>query len=165
VSAERAGSPALGPLRRVQLVGLPVELWLRAREHAEELQREFALIAHGESDNLPARLVTVISELRTRFQAFTATIDSAIEEAAARGETRIDVAFDVPEAARDAADEAETLLDEADEYCRRGNLLTLATPDDLLAFRRWYLDEFRAQIAGADPTPWDEWEGRSAPPT
>jgi hypothetical protein len=46
------------------------------------------------------------------------------------------------------------MLNRADDYCRQGALLTLATPDDLVAFRRWYLGEFRAQINGARPTPW-----------
>ena len=47
------------------------------------------------------------------------------------------------------------MLDEADRYCRQGrHLLTLATPDDLLAYRRWYLREIAEQLAGAAPVPW-----------
>lgn len=49
------------------------------------------------------------------------------------------------------------MLDEADEFCRSGNhLLTLATPPELLAFRRWYLGEFNAQLQGQSPLPWPE---------
>ncbi|MDP9441273.1 MAG: hypothetical protein M3P34_03640 [Actinomycetota bacterium] len=49
------------------------------------------------------------------------------------------------------------MLDEPDEFCRSGNqLLTLATPPELLAFRRWYLREFNAQLQGQPPLPWPE---------
>jgi hypothetical protein len=46
------------------------------------------------------------------------------------------------------------MLEEADEYCRSDQLLTLATPPTLVAFRRWYLGEFIAQIDGRPPQPW-----------
>ncbi|MBA2438213.1 MAG: hypothetical protein H0V52_07665, partial [Acidimicrobiia bacterium] len=53
------------------------------------------------------------------------------------------------------------LLDESDEFCKKGeHLLTLTTPAEPLALRRWFLGEFVAQIDGADPTPWDKWEHR-----
>ncbi|MDP8936487.1 MAG: hypothetical protein M3O23_01920, partial [Actinomycetota bacterium] len=42
-----------------------------------------------------------------------------------------------------AAAEFNRLLDEADEFCRAGDLLTLATPPDTAAFRRWFLDHLR----------------------
>ena len=49
------------------------------------------------------------------------------------------------------------LLDEADAYCAGGqHLLMLATPDDLLAYRRWYLGEFTRQAEGASPVPWPQ---------
>jgi hypothetical protein len=66
------------------------------------------------------------------------------------------VHFRVPAAAKDAAINLGRLLDEADEYCRRGDLLTLATPSDTLAFRRRYLEEFVRQIDGAPARPWQE---------
>jgi hypothetical protein len=148
----------LGAIRRVQLRGLPVQVWARAQEHHEELSREFALIMHGnDHDALPARLLRVVAELRARFAAFTTRTTEQLHAAAQRGEDRIDISFDVPEAAADATHELEALLDEADDYCRQGDLLTLATPDELVAFRRWYLEEFRRQIGGEEPVSWDDW--------
>ena len=48
-------------------------------------------------------------------------------------------------------------LDEADAFCRAGNqLLALATAPEPLAFRRWFLGKFAAQIEGAAPTSWEE---------
>ncbi len=46
------------------------------------------------------------------------------------------------------------LLDEADEFCRSGHLLTVATQPESVAFRRWYLGEFQRQIDGHPPGPW-----------
>ena len=46
------------------------------------------------------------------------------------------------------------LLDEADAYCKQGELLTLASPPVVRRFRTWYLAEIRAQLAGAAPGPW-----------
>jgi hypothetical protein len=50
------------------------------------------------------------------------------------------------------------MLDEVDEFCRQGkHLLTLATPPELVAYRRWYLGEFIAQLAGRPATPWPDY--------
>ena len=47
------------------------------------------------------------------------------------------------------------MLEEADDYCRRGDhLLTLATPEEERRFRRWFIGEFVDQIEGKPPTPW-----------
>ena len=55
------------------------------------------------------------------------------------------------------------MLDEADDYCRAGrHLLNLATPDELRAFRSWYLGQVRDQLAGGPPEPWPEHWARSS---
>ena len=46
------------------------------------------------------------------------------------------------------------MLDETDEFCRDGTLLTLQADDDVVAFRRWYLREVVDQIAGRPARPW-----------
>jgi hypothetical protein len=46
------------------------------------------------------------------------------------------------------------LLVEADDFCREGDLITVAMPRDCRAFREWFLNEFVRQIAGEPPTPW-----------
>ena len=54
-----------------------------------------------------------------------------------------------------AVDALDALLDEADEFCRSdGYLLTVTSSEEGLAFKRWYFDEFRRQLAGEPPTPW-----------
>lgn len=147
----------LGALRRVRLVEFPLRVYARAQEHHEELMREFALIAnpHPDSaDEIPERLLDVVAAMRARYAAFTAGPDAERQAAIERGDETMDLEFLIPEAARDACLDLSALLDQVDDYCRTGQLLTMASPPELLAFRRWYLGEFVAQLDGAEPTPW-----------
>ena len=78
----------------------------------------------------------------------------AIQAALDRGDSEIDVRYDVPPEAADGALRLLVLLDEADDFCRAGDLLTLATLPETLDFRRWYLEEFIRQVAGEPPCSW-----------
>jgi hypothetical protein len=144
-------------LIEVRLLALPLELHNRVREHSEELQREFALIHHGRShtdSEVPSRLLDLVADLRARFAAFSSDTYAEMDAALARGEKRRDVTFVVPRAAGPAAVAVRAMFDEADEFCRSGELLTLATPEELVAYRRWFLDEFTRQAQGHPPRPW-----------
>lgn len=126
----------------------------RSAEHSDELLREFALIRGKGGNHVPARLLAVIEELRARFGAFSAGPRQALQEAVERGEATIDLRYEVPAEVGTAARRLSALLDEADEFCRAGDLLTLATGPEVLTFRRWFLDEFGLQIDGRPPRPW-----------
>jgi hypothetical protein len=145
----------------VELRRVPVELQARAAEHAEELQREFVLISEGlqhtdDAPALPRRLLDLVETLRREFGGFTTEQEDAFDEAVRTGVPTIDLRFRVPPAAAQAAVALGRMLDEADEYCREGrHLLTLATPPDLVAYRRWYLQQFVDQTGGRPPTPWE----------
>lgn len=138
----------------VQILGLPLDVYQRASEHNDELLREFALIREDDSDQVPARLLALVDELQARFGAFTEGPASRLQDAVARGDETIDLLYEVPAEAADAAIRLGTLLEEADDFCRSGELLTLATVPEGLAFRRWFLGEFVSQIAGRQPRPW-----------
>ncbi len=140
----------------VRLLGLPLDVYRRSSEHTDELLREFALIGEDDSDHVPARLLALIDELNARFSAFTREQTVAMQEAAARGDKEIDVLYEVPPEASDGVVRLAALLDEADEFCRAGELLTLATLPEGIAFRRWFLEEFLFQIDGRPPRPWSE---------
>jgi hypothetical protein len=103
----------------------------------------------------PGRLLDLVNQLSAGFGSFSEVQRVEMEEAFARGETAIDLTYHVPPAAAPAAQQLGDMLDEADEYCRRGDhLLTLATPPEELRFRRWFISEFVDQLGGAPPTPW-----------
>ena len=148
-------SPAGGPdLVAVHLLGMPVDVYRRASEHSDELIREFALIRGDETDHVPARLLTLIDELNVRFAPFTQGQTEQLQEALARGDAEIDLLYEVPAEASEGVVRLMTLLDEADAFCRNGDLLTLATPPEALDLRRWFLEEFVFQIDGRPPRPW-----------
>lgn len=143
----------------VRLLRLPLEVWQRTQEHVDGLLREFALIAQDAEARAatPGRLLALVKELTAGYGGFSAEQRRAMVAALDRGESEIDLTYTVPPAAGAAAQQLGEMLDEADEYCRRGDhLLTLATPPDELRFRRWFIGEFVEQIHGAPPTPWPE---------
>ena len=144
----------------VHLLDLPVPLAARAQQHVDELLREFALVdtgaSGGDDAHVPPRLQALIDTLVRRFAGVNDAARERLEAAIDRGDERIpDHVLSLPPEAGPASQAVGAMLDEADEYCARGqHLLTLATPPDLLAYRRWYLDEIVAQLAGQPPTPW-----------
>jgi hypothetical protein len=145
-------------LVEVRLLRFPLQLWARAREHHDELMREFALLALSSEpvrDDVPVRLQALIDALGRRYGPAVEASNAERDQAWSRGDTTCDLVYQVPRSARHACLQLSALLDEADRFCRAGDkLLTLAAPPDVLAFRRWYLDEFVRQIDGRDPTPW-----------
>ncbi|MEA2843095.1 MAG: hypothetical protein QOJ69_766 [Actinomycetota bacterium] len=143
-------------LVEIRILGLPVDVSQRAAEHNDELMREFALIRGQDTSDeaVPARLLTLVDELRARYAGFTTQPEADLSDAAAAGRTTIDLVYLVPPAAASGAAELDDLLDEADSFCQAGDLLTLTTPPETLAFRRWFLREFVRQAAGEPPAPW-----------
>lgn len=144
-------APTLVPVR---ILGLPLEVYRRSSEHNDELLREFALVGEDNSDQVPARLLALVDELRGRFSGFTQGQTLAMQEALARGDKEIDLFYEVPPDASEGVVRLAALLDEADAFCRAGDLLTLAALPEGVAFRTWFLEEFVRQIAGKPPRPW-----------
>ena len=146
-------------LVEVRLLRLPLPVWQRTQEHVDGLLREFALIAQDDEAraSTPGRLLDLVQRVTAGYGGFSAAQRAAMEEALQRGEEEIDLTYRIPPAAAGAAQQLGDMLDEADEYCRRGDhLLTLATPPEELRFRRWFISEFVDQLAGAAPTPWPQ---------
>lgn len=148
-------------LVEVHLVDYPLDLFLRAQEHADDLIRELTLIANspavesGHSD-LPARLLVLVEQLTHQYAGVSDDVEQQRDAALDRGDTHVDLTYRVPRHIADAVRHLGTVFDEADDYCRQGeHLLTLATPPDALAYRHWILEEFVAQIEeGRAPVPW-----------
>ncbi len=153
---------AADQLVEVELLQLPVPLWSMSQQLFDELMREFALASAQADDDqehyLPGRLTRLIDDLTARFGGGTTSQDEELHAAAAAGLPVIErLVYTVPAAAGPASLELGEMLDAADEYCREGqHLLTLAAPDDVVAFRRWFLGAFVTQTAGAAPVPWPD---------
>lgn len=142
----------------VELLRLPLAALKIARDHNLTLQRELALVhAADESGVAPARLLWLSQHLNEQYAAFNTAPRQTLRKAIAGDETHVDVRYEVPAHAAVAAAELGAALDEVDDYCRHGDLLTLVSPAEALSFRRWLVGEFIAQIQhGASPTPWSD---------
>jgi hypothetical protein len=146
-------------LRDVWMLSFPLDVYLRAQEHADGLIREFSLIAQhraaGNAVDVPTRLLSIVNELSARYGTANSEADAERDDAIERGQHSVDLHYRVPAAAASAISHLGAVFDEADNYCRAGrHLLSLATPPESLEFRRWFLGEFVGQIAGAPPKPW-----------
>jgi hypothetical protein len=148
--------------------GLPIAVQVRAQEHADGLTRELTLVGAalrrgGNTRELPSRLVDLIEQLSARYSMLTVEQEKQIAEAIAQDHDTIDLTYLLPAAAAAGVQALGDVLDEADDYCRAGGLLlTLATPDDLVIYRRWFVSQFTGQLAGQPPVSWDDYLRRLA---
>lgn len=150
---------------RVRLVDVPVQIWQRANTHQETIQREFDIMrADLAEDAVPNRLHQLVRGFDARFGQTSEPTMAQLYAAAERGDATVDLEFLIPPEASGASRQLVAMLDEVDDFCRAGDqLLTLATPPDLVLFRRWFLGEFMRQIdEGLEPLPWPQYAGTLA---
>ena len=141
----------------VRLLGAPIRVWAEASDRYRDLLREFTLLqfGHAEGRSVPERLLHLSEQLTGKYAGLTAANNARRDEAEAAGDEQIDLTYHVPAEVRGACEDLLLLLEEADEYCRNDQLLTLATPPTQVEFRRWYLNQFIDQIDGMPPRAWD----------
>lgn len=100
--------------------------------------REFALLAMRAPDEgdaeVPRCLRHLVDDLGTQYGSFSEAPGAARDEALAAGLDAVDLTYQVPPEAAAAVVALGRMLDEADDFCRNGDLLTLATPPETLAF-------------------------------
>ncbi|TMK86939.1 MAG: hypothetical protein E6G57_11620 [Actinobacteria bacterium] len=145
--------------RTVKLLGVPVDLYFEASRHMGEIAREFALISFGDrsgvNERVPNRLLDLVAELRGPRRRDTDAIRMQFEDAARAGRDTIDVEVPADDSAVELTERITELLDAADEFCRSGDLLTLASSPDVVAWRHWWRDQVVGQAReGAEPVPW-----------
>jgi hypothetical protein len=160
-------SDGAAELVEVRIVGMSLEAYRTSSAHHDELFREFALVMArpaAAGHEIPAQLLGLIERLNERFSSFTASPEATLQAAIESGDETIDLTYHVPRATREAVIELSDLLAAADEYCRHGDLLTIAPPPEAVLFRNWYLDEFVAQLEGKQPVPWPEFEANGSRP-
>jgi anti-sigma regulatory factor (Ser/Thr protein kinase) len=142
------------------LRGVPVPALVRAQAAYDELFREFRLVVEGDpagtSHAILGRLMALVDKLGTRFQGFTAGAEEEWRRAVECGAEAVDLHFELPPDIGAICARYDELLDEADEFCRLGALMTLAATPEVRAVRKWLLQEFARQAAHEPPLPWPE---------
>ena len=145
----------------VRMLGMPLRLRERSRQHGQDLLREMALIQVGEAAgttgrHVPARLLELGQDLNATYSPYLASSTDQMEDALDRGEQTLEeVVYQLPRSAAAFVQRIDDLLTEVDTYCRSdAHLLTLAPPPDVAAYRRWSTEEVLRQSTGAAPRPW-----------
>jgi hypothetical protein len=145
-------------LATVRVQGFPLLVHARAQQQAQEMRREFQLVLGQEElhpGSVPGRLLDLSAVLSERYAGFTEEQEREIEDGISAGREVLDeLVFRLPPDVAGAVEQLRAVLDEADEFCRSGHMLVMATPPDLVRYRNWYLDEFSRQLAGEPPQPW-----------
>jgi hypothetical protein len=158
-SAGGADPPGPPELRYpIRLLNTPVRLLEATRQYHDELMNELSLLAAQSPEHRPAvppRLLGLTKVLGRIYGEARGRFDAAIDAALARGAGQVDLSLEVSGAMIDVADRLEELMSDADELCRTHTLLTPPRPHLLVQFSHWFFDEFRRQIAGLPPRPWD----------
>jgi hypothetical protein len=140
----------------VCLRALPVGVYLAAEEHHDALMREFALLIGGDLERsaTPSRLMELVAALVKQFGTGNDQRRAQVEAARRSGQRAVDVAMLFQAGAQRAVSAVADQLDEVDEFCERGLLLTAASTPAVKRFRRWYTDEVVRQLDGQSPRPW-----------
>jgi GAF domain-containing protein/anti-sigma regulatory factor (Ser/Thr protein kinase) len=152
-SAVPVAAPTAEPRYRISLGDVPTDLLLAAKEHVDNIVREFTLLASGAAAGNTAavspHLARLIETVTTRFAVARRAIKRQAMAAAAAGEKRTRLPLALPVSAADAGEEYLAALDQADAYARAARLLTLESPPQHRAFRRWYVTSLVAQLRSA----------------
>lgn len=143
-------------VRTVRLIGVPVRILDASRRHHEELMHEFSLLAVAEdlTDDVPQRMLDLIDTLGRRYAETGDQPNAEVDAAIARGDDTVDLTYEVANHVVEAADNLAALMDEADGFCEREQMLTLQRSEVIRDFSEWYLEEFRRQVNGEPPQPW-----------
>lgn len=162
------GGPAVEPRFTIKLGDVPTDLLLAAKAHVDNIAREFHLAAQGAVSGAGAALQGPLAELVhtvvNRFTDARAAIKRQAVAAAGCGQERTELVLTLPASSAEAGEAYLAALDEADSWARAARLLTLETPPQHRAFRRWYVEslvaQLRAAAAGRDLPPPQTFEAR-----
>jgi anti-sigma regulatory factor (Ser/Thr protein kinase) len=146
--------------RRVRFVGVPVDGYLELQAHNDALFRELELVSieleAGDDAGTPGPLADLVDQLYRRFRGQRDSYRDVVAAAQARGEPTVELETAARPGSAAMARSYLALLEQADELCRTGLLLTPEPPPHVKALRRWFVEQMAAQLLdGHPPTPPD----------
>ena len=146
----------------VRLAECPVELSLQQDRHLDELVRELQLLSVDQDNPESAALAREIRGLLVSPTAARLTGRRAAERARAEGRDVVDIDMAMPREFSELVSQLHEAVLRAEQLCRDGRLLTLASPPDVQELRAWMTHELVAQATqGAAPVTWADWRSRT----
>jgi len=138
--------------RGVRFPGVPVDGYLDLQAHNDALFRELELVSFqleaGRDADAPSPLADLVDQLYRRFRGQRDSYRDVVAAAKARGEPTVELETTAsPDSVGPARSYLE-LLEQADELCRSGLLLTPEPPEHVKVLRRWFVEEMVAQLTG-----------------
>lgn len=147
----------MSELHDVALIDLPVARFQQMQQQHDAMLREFTLIALApdiDESVVPRRLVQLAEEVYQGQGDAVRPFREGVAAAAARDDDITTLKLQIPSSTLQWMENFMLLLDEGDEYCRRGHLLTPPSPPEVVSFRHWLVGELIRQIRdGAPATP------------
>jgi hypothetical protein len=153
----RASDRVPGPDEmRIDIVGVPLRMFVEFQRHYRELRREVRLLALAHESDYP-----LARDLSALFGALERDLREGIgaeqiEQALASGAATADLHVAMPQETAATIGRFIELLDLADAFCREKRLLSLARTPDQQRFQRWFLSEFVRQERGEAPLAWQD---------
>jgi anti-sigma regulatory factor (Ser/Thr protein kinase) len=153
---QRVTAPPTKDRVRIEILDVPLGLYVGFQHHFRELRREVRLLALAHESDYP--LAKALSDL-------FGTLDrqlrdgigvEQIEAALAQGMESTDLVVHMPQAHASTLTRFVELLDLADAFCREERLLSLARNPEQRRFQTWFLTEFVRQARGEEPLSWLE---------
>ena len=141
----------------VRLLRYPVRLGTLQQEHLDDVSREFMLLSLSRPearDQVPGRLLELLDVLTARYSEVVETQRRVREQALLDGLEHIDLVYPALPGVGAAIQEWQSMMREVDAYCHDDELLSLATPPEVVRLQQWVVSEFQRQLDGAEPTPW-----------
>jgi hypothetical protein len=141
---------------RIDIVGVPLRMYIEFQGHYRELRREVRLLALAHENDYP--LAKDLSELFGSLERDLREGIGAdqIDQALASGAASADLRVAMPHPTAATIGRFIELLDLADAFCREKRLLSLARTPDQQRFQRWFLSEFVRQERGEAPLAWQD---------
>jgi len=141
---------------RIDIVGVPLRMYLEFQRHHRELRREVRLLslAHGTDYPLAKDLSDLFGAMERDLREGIGA--DQIDQALASGAATADLHVAMPRETAATIGRFIELLDLADAFCREKRLLSLARMPDQQKFQRWFLSEFVRQERGEAAVAWKD---------
>jgi hypothetical protein len=156
--ATQPAAVAASGTRPVRYLDVPVADYLALQEHNDALFRELQLIrirmrtqGTESAAEPPPGLIALVDRLLAQFRRQRDTQRDEVAKAQARGSATVDLESMVSPAAVPAARAYVDLLEEADEFCRSGELLLPPPSERVRWLRRWFVEQMAAQLLDGAP--------------